>query len=62
MQLMVTRYNLEQSEHELAELKVRQQELELNLYKAHYTTVVRKLPVLLYSCIAAMKCWRKSEK
>ena len=29
MQLMVTRYNLEQSEHELAELKVRQQELEL---------------------------------
>ena len=26
---MVTRYNLEQSEHELAELKVRQQELEL---------------------------------
>lgn len=38
MQLMVTRYNLEQSEHELAELKVRQQELELNLYKAHYTT------------------------
>ena len=29
MQLMVARYNLEQSEHELAELKVRQQELEL---------------------------------
>ncbi len=29
MQLMVARYNLEQSQHELAELKVRQQELEL---------------------------------
>lgn len=29
MQLMAARYNLEQSEHELAELKVRQQELEL---------------------------------
>ena len=29
MQLMVARYNLEQSERELAELKVRQQELEL---------------------------------
>lgn len=29
MQLMEARYNLEQSEHELAELKVRQQELEL---------------------------------
>lgn len=32
---MVARYNLEQSEHELAELKVRQQELELNLSKVH---------------------------
>lgn len=29
MQLMVARYNLEQSEHKLTELKVRQQELEL---------------------------------
>lgn len=29
MQLMAARYNLEQSEHELAELKIRQQELEL---------------------------------
>lgn len=29
MQLMVARYNLEQSEHELAELKIRQKELEL---------------------------------
>ena len=57
MQLMVTRYNLEQSEHELAELKVRQQELELKICtKRIIQQSSGSYQFLLYSCIAVMNC------
>lgn len=58
MQLMVTRYNLEQSEHELAELKVRQQELELKSVQSALYNSRQEATSLLYSCIAVMNCWR----
>lgn len=56
MQLMVARYNLEQSEHELAELKVRQQELELKSVQSALDNSRQEATSLLYSCIAVMNC------